>query len=255
MQEELLSEKRLRQIDILRLRYETEAKEREIERLRREKAVQKTMIAAAALGLVFAGVSLSAVYRSFRLRTRMNSELSRKNLELASAYSRVEELSRIDDLTGLANRRAMIETLQNEQVRSVRTVRAFGLILGDIDDFKGWNDRCGHECGDAILVELSMRFQRALREQDLASRWGGEEFLILLPDTNLSGSERVAEKLRRTINNEPFVWKNLNIDLTMTFGVCEGGAVPIDAALRMADNALYDGKRLGKNRVQAFSGG
>ncbi len=255
VQEELLSEKRLRQIDILRLRYETEAKEREIERLRREKAVQKTMIAAAALGLVFAGISLSAVYRSFRLRTRMNSELSRKNLELASAYSRVEELSRTDDLTGLANRRAMLETLQSEQARSVRTGRAFGLILGDIDDFKGWNDRCGHECGDAILVMLSMRFQRGLREQDLASRWGGEEFLILLPDTNLAGSERVAEKLRLVINREPFVWKSLSIDLTMTFGVCEGGGVPIDAALRMADNALYEGKRLGKNRVEAYSGG
>lgn len=250
LHEEVMAEKRVRQIDVLRLRYETEAKEREIERLRRDRAVQRIMIFGAAAGLVLAGVSLSSVYRSVRLRTRVNRELSGKNAELAKAYDRVEELSRTDELTGLANRRAMVERLTAEQARSARNGRGFGLILGDIDNFKAWNDRYGHECGDAILVELSNRLRKTLREQDLASRWGGEEFLILLPDTDPDGCVHVAEKLREVICGKPFLWKGCMIDLTMTFGACEGGHVPIDEALRGADSALYKGKHRGRNRVE-----
>jgi len=250
LHDEVMAEKRLRQIDVLRLRYETEAKEREIERLRRDRAVQRTMIFGAAAMLVLAGISLSSVYRSVRLRTRVNRELSGKNTELAKAYERVEELSRTDDLTGLANRRAMVERLTGEQARSARNGRGFGLILGDIDNFKACNDKYGHECGDVILVELSNRLRRALREQDLASRWGGEEFLILLPDTEPDGCARVAEKLRELVCSKPFVWKGCMIDLTMTFGACEGGRVPIDEALRVADRALYKGKNKGRNRVE-----
>lgn len=250
IRDEFLAEKRLRQIDILRLRYETEAKEREIERLRRDRAVQRMMIAGAAAGLILAGVSLSAVYRSVRLRTRVNRELNAKNNELASAYSKVEELSRTDELTGLANRRAMMERLSNEQARYARNGRHFGLILGDIDDFKSWNDRCGHACGDYLLEQLSERLKTAIREQDLASRWGGEEFLVLLPDTEMEGSVRVAEKLRARVSAAPFTWQEHTIRLTMTFGVCQGGPVPVDEALRLADTALYKGKRLGKNRVE-----
>jgi diguanylate cyclase (GGDEF)-like protein len=250
LHEEVMAEKRVRQIDVLRLRYETEAKEREIERLRRDRAVQRIMIFGAAAGLLLAGISLSSVYRSVRLRTRVNRELSGKNAELAKAYERVEELSRTDELTGLANRRAMVERLTSEQSRSARNGRGFGLILGDIDNFKAWNDRFGHECGDAILVELSTRLRKALREQDLASRWGGEEFLILLPDTCPEGCTRVAEKLRELICGKPFVWKGCMIDLTMTFGACMGGHAPIDEALRVADSALYKGKHKGRNRVE-----
>ncbi|MFO7627253.1 MAG: diguanylate cyclase, partial [Candidatus Fermentibacteraceae bacterium] len=250
LHEGLTAEKRVRQIDVLRLRYETEAKEREIERLRRDRAVQRIMIFGAAAGLLLAGVSLSSVYRSVRLRTRVNRELSGKNTELAKAYEKVEELSRTDELTGLANRRAMVERLTGEQARSARNGRGFGLILGDIDNFKAWNDKYGHECGDAILVELSYRLRKALRAQDLASRWGGEEFLILLPDTDPEGCTRVAEKLRELICGKPFVWKGCMIDLTMTFGTCEGGKAPIDEALRVADSALYRGKHKGRNRVE-----
>lgn len=242
LQEEILSGKRVRQIDILRLRYETEAKELEIERLRREKSVQKTLITGAALGLLLAGITISSVYRGIRLRTRVNREL-------ASAYSKVEELSRTDDLTGLANRRAMIERLGHEEARYRRSGRKFGLILGDIDGFKSWNDRCGHECGDGILVELASRLRREMREQDLLSRWGGEEFLALLPDTDLAGTAGAAEKLRQALEARPFLWKGWKIPLTMTFGVCEGGGLPVDEALRMADSALYRGKKSGKNKV------
>ncbi len=244
--EEFLSENRVRELDILRVRYETEAKEWEIERLRREKTTQQKMIAAAAAGLFLAGVSLVLFYRNVRFRTRLNRELE-------EAYSRVERLSQIDTLTGLANRRAMMRSLSNEQTRSSRTGRDFGLIMADIDSFKQVNDRHGHACGDEVLIEVAKRVMQALRNQDVASRWGGEEFLLLLPETSLQSSVKVAEKIRILVEKTPFIWKNVSIHLSMTFGVSAGGMIPVDEAIQLADSALYQGKREGKNRVNSVS--
>jgi len=242
LSEELLSEKRVREIDILRVRYETEAKEREIELLRRERTIQRRMIVGAVVGLAFTGISLVLVYRNVRFRIRVNREL-------ADAYSRVEKLSQADTLTGLANRRAMMECLAAEQTRSSRTGRSFGLIMTDIDNFKQVNDHYGHACGDKILVEVSKRLENALRKQDITSRWGGEEFLLLLPETSLHSAVEVANKTKALIENTPFICNNVSINLTMTFGVSEGGLIPVEDAIQLADTALYRGKRTGKNSV------
>jgi diguanylate cyclase (GGDEF)-like protein len=244
---ELLSEKRIREIDILRVRYETEAKEREIELLRRERTIQRRMMVGAVVGLAFTGISLVLVYRNVRFRIRVNREL-------ADAYSRVEKLSQIDTLTGLANRRAMMKSLAAEQTRSSRTGRTFGLIMTDIDDFKQVNDRYGHACGDEILVEVSKRLENALRNQDITSRWGGEEFLLLLPETSLHSAVKVANKTRALIEDTPFICSNVSINLTMTFGVSQGGIIPVEDAIQLADTALYRGKRTGKNSVNFQSG-
>ncbi|MCD4709153.1 MAG: GGDEF domain-containing protein [Candidatus Sabulitectum sp.] len=242
LREELLSEKRIRELDLLRIRYETEAKERKIELLRRERTIQRRMIAGALVGLAFAGISLALVYRNVRFRTRVNKEL-------ADAYSRVEKLSQADTLTGLANRRAMMKSLADEQARSSRTGRGFGLIMTDIDDFKQVNDRFGHACGDEILLQVAKCLENALRNQDIASRWGGEEFLLLLPETSLHSAVKVAEKTRALIANTPFIWNNISINLTMTFGVSTGGGIPVDDAVQLADTALYQGKHSCKNSV------
>ncbi len=243
--EEFLSENRVRELDILRVRYETEAKEWEIERLRREKTTQQKMITAAAAGLVLAGVSLVLFYRNVRFRTRVNRELK-------DAYSRAERLSRVDTLTGLANRRAMMRSLSEEQTRSSRTARNFGLVMADIDSFKLVNDHHGHACGDEVLKEVAKRLKRSLRNQDVASRWGGEEFLLLLPETSLQRSIKVAEKIRSLVERTPFQWKNVSIHLSMTFGVSVGGLIPVDEAIQLADSALYTGKSEGKNRVSSL---
>lgn len=242
LRSELLSEKRTRELDILRIRYETETKEHKIELLRRERTIQRRMIAGSVVGLALAGISLIQVYRNVRFRTRVNKEL-------ADAYSRVEKLSQIDTLTGLANRRAMLESLESEQTRSSRTGRGFGLIMADIDDFKQVNDHYGHACGDAVLVEVSKRLKESLRTQDVTSRWGGEEFLLLLPETSLSHAAKVANKIRKIMEHSPFKWNGISIDLTMTFGVSAGGNVPVYDAIQQSDDALYRGKRNGKNRV------
>ncbi len=244
LREDLLSEKRVRELDILRIRYETEAREREIEQLRTEKQIQRRMIAGTAAGLVFAGISLVLVYRNARFRSKINRELK-------DAYSRVEKLSKADSLTGLANRRAMMRSLEIEQNRSSRTGRSYGLIMADIDDFKKVNDRYGHSCGDEILIRVSRRLEKLLRKQDIISRWGGEEFLLLLPETSLRHSVEVAGKIRSLIKRTPFRCKNGSIRLTMTFGVSEGGKIPPDDAIQLADKALYRGKRLGKNCVSS----
>ena len=247
LNEELLSEKRVREIDILRVRYETEAKEREIELLRRERTIQRRMMVGAVLGLALTGISLALVYRNVRFRIRVNREL-------ADAYSRVEKLSQADYLTELANRRAMMKSLAAEQTRSSRTGRGFGLIMTDIDNFKQVNDRFGHSCGDEILVEVSKRLVKALRNQDITSRWGGEEFLLLLPETSLQSAVKVAKKTRALIEDTPFICNNVSINLTMTFGVSEGGMISVENAVQLADTALYRGKRAGKNCVKFQSG-
>jgi diguanylate cyclase (GGDEF)-like protein len=208
IQKEQLSEKRLRQIDVLRLYYETEERERKIE------------------------------------------QLNLANLELARAYSEAEELTRTDALTGLGNRRAALEWLANRQELFNRTGRGFSLILADIDRFKSCNDSFGHDAGDEVLIQLAARMKRALRKNDLAVRWGGEEFLILLPETHMEDAALVADNLRRTIQAEPFQAGEHTIPLTMTFGLCQGGGVPVEAAIRNADRAMYRGKHLGRNRVE-----
>jgi len=244
LREEFLSEKRIRELDILRVRYETEAKELEIGQLKKQRAVQRRMTTGALTGLFFAGISLVLAVRNVRFRTRVNRELE-------NAYSRVEKLSQLDTLTGLANRRAMMESIKSEQTRSSRTGKSFGLIMADIDKFKQVNDRYGHACGDEVLVEVSRRLQSAFREQDITSRWGGEEFLILLPETSLRGAVKVAEKTRALIADTPVLWNDRSLNITLTFGVSEGGSVPIDEAVQMADKALYEGKRNGRNRVES----
>ncbi len=249
LSEELHSEKRMRELDVLRIRYETEKTDRQISRLKRERAIQRRMIAGAVSGFLITGFSFLSVYRSMSLRTRANKELESKNIELAGAYSRVEKLSRTDTLTNLANRRAMMELLALEDTRSTRSGRTYGLIIADIDGFKQVNDSFGHACGDEVLVQLSEAFKLELRAQDVPARWGGEEFLFLLPDTTLAGAGKVAEKIRVCVDSTIFKWKKHRVQLTMTFGVAEGGSVPFDKVILAADRALYSGKRKGKNIV------
>lgn len=184
-----------------------------------------------------------------------NEEIERQKEELGVAYRKMESLARTDPLTNLSNRRDFYEKLVYEKFRSERGNKAFSLVLGDIDNFKSYNDRFGHDCGDFILVETANIIKSVVRKQDVVGRWGGEEFILLLPEATLSGGERVAESIRQKIAEESFCFNKNRFSLTMTFGVSEfDGFSDIDPCIKMADEALYLGKIKGKNCVVLAGG-
>lgn len=159
-----------------------------------------------------------------------------------------------DPLTGAANRRALNAELDRTLARAARTGQPVALLMVDIDWFKRVNDAWGHQAGDAVLAELVRRLQGRLRHYDLLARFGGEEFVALLPDTALEGARAVAEDLRRTVAATPFAVLGHEITVTVSVGVAdlrpevEAGAA--DLLLGASDRALYRAKQNGRNRVE-----
>ena len=159
-----------------------------------------------------------------------------------------------DELTGLANRRHCEERLLAEIARSERYDTPLGVIVGDIDEFKAANDTHGHAFGDLVLRRFADVLRGTLRDVDLIGRWGGEEFLIVLPETTLDGAIEAAERIRTGFAAVELGPEDARVTMTASFGVA--GFVPGSDALelvRAADDALYDAKRRGKNRVKAAS--
>ena len=188
--------------------------------------------------LIFAGGGLAAIiaglwgYWTYRLR-RLNSALL--------------HISNTDSLTGLANRQKLSSALAEAMMDSHRYERPFSLLLLDVDNFKRVNDTFGHLAGDAVLQALSAITQRALRPGDIAGRWGGEEFLVLLPDTSAAEALELADKLRRSLGEHDFAD---GLRCTVSIGVAEMRREDtVDNIIHRADTALYSAKNAGKNRV------
>ena len=161
-----------------------------------------------------------------------------------------ERLSKYDPLTQLMNRRAINEELENELNRFQRNNKAFTVIITDIDHFKNFNDTHGHDCGDAVLKEVAVTLKNNIRKMDKVARWGGEEFLFLLPETEEPQGALVAEKLRERIEDLIFTWKNQELQITMSFGLCQlREDLPLEECLKAADEALYRAKEAGRNKV------
>jgi len=158
--------------------------------------------------------------------------------------------SRTDPLTGLYNRRYIMKMIENEFISYRRNEKKFALIMADIDFFKEINDTYGHDCGDRVLKAISKSLQDAVREQDFVSRWGGEEFLILLPETEIEGAQILADRIRGMIEEQIIEYNGFQVSITMTFGVVvnEDDEI-IEDIIKKADKALYEGKNRGKNCV------
>lgn len=175
-------------------------------------------------------------------------------LRFKTAMDRIVEISRIDELTELLNRRAFYERLEDEHERFKRTNQPYSLVMMDIDHFKEVNDTYGHSAGDRILRGFSERLRSHTRKVDILGRFGGEEFILLLPETDHEGAQNLAEKLRETIAEAPFSLDGQTVNITASFGVTtQGSSDPLsyEELIKATDEAMYDAKADGRNCVKA----
>ncbi|MEA1053489.1 diguanylate cyclase [Lamprobacter modestohalophilus] len=171
------------------------------------------------------------------------------HLRLKHYWEYLKELTRIDPLTGLLNRRAMCEQLEAERSRALRTGSTYALLMGDIDHFKPVNDNNGHRCGDAVLSAVATLLKERVRRSEQVCRWGGEEFLLLLPDTDAAGAAVLADALRSAMAESAFACDdNRALHITLSFGImADHGERTVDACISKADDALYAAKNAGRD--------
>lgn len=170
--------------------------------------------------------------------------------QLMELNSRLEMMARTDLLTGLANRWEMTTRIEEEMSRVARHRKTFSILLIDIDRFKEVNDKYGHLCGDRVLRALADTFRANIRIEDICCRWGGEEFLFILPEADLPNARLFADKILDTVRKMSINWEGGEIKVTVSGGY--GMYLPdetIDEALRRIDNALYQAKSSGRDQI------
>ena len=166
-----------------------------------------------------------------------------------------QKLARLDMLTGVPNRRALMDGLERMFAQASRDQRPVALLMVDIDHFKRVNDTYGHLAGDAVLVAVATCLSQGLRAQDAMGRYGGEEFLIVLPGTDTAGAARLAEHLRQRVEKMVVPWAGQEVRVSISIGVhaqVPDGASRADAMIETADQAMYAAKRAGRNRVEVL---
>jgi two-component system cell cycle response regulator len=185
---------------------------------------------------------------------RVRTQIKRKRYSdcLRMRLEESVELAVIDALTGLHNRRYMETHLRTLVEEATSSARPLSVLVADIDYFKRINDTYGHDAGDAVLREFAARFRRNTRDMDLACRLGGEEFVIVMPDTSLDHATQVGERLRACIAGDPFqinAVERIHVTASVGLATLEGCGDTPEAIFKRADNALYAAKRNGRNRV------
>jgi len=189
-----------------------------------------------------------------KIRIEDNIEFTAVIRDISEKNKLLEELllsSSKDSLTNLNNRRAFTKYLDVEITRAKRFMRGFSLMMLDIDHFKLINDKFGHSCGDAALVAFSNTLTNSIREIDTACRWGGEEFLILLPEISKTSALTVAEKIRQNVEDMETHYKGDKIKFTVSIGLdyFSGDDVEINTIINKVDKCLYKAKNTGRNKI------
>lgn len=180
----------------------------------------------------------------------LRGKLRQRNLELQEAMAKIEEMANLDSLTGIWNRRRLFHILSQEANRFSRAHAPFSVCLMDIDHFKQVNDAHGHQAGDEILRLIAREISGNLRCIDCFGRYGGEEFLMVLPQTTLEGATVKAERVRQQVESLRFPDISENFRVTISIGVAEYRVEEdIDDTLARADKCLYAAKDLGRNRI------
>jgi diguanylate cyclase (GGDEF)-like protein len=175
--------------------------------------------------------------------------------QLESANAQLQELAQCDGLTGLLNRRYWEQCLAHEFARHLRYDIATSLVIFDIDHFKSVNDTYGHQAGDEVIREVARVTKQLARETDFAGRYGGEEFVVLLPDTDLQGARQFAERLRNAIERLRVDHQSGLLSFTVSLGVAciDSNMTDHGALVEQADKALYSSKENGRNRTTVYS--
>ena len=183
---------------------------------------------------------------------RLRDALKRQKAELREALARNEALAQRDELTGLANRRHMAALIESERERCERLGGRFSLAVLDIDRFKRINDTHGHPTGDLVLKAFAQEALAVIREADVLARWGGEEFMLMLPDTRLTAARLGLERLRTRVEALRVAHGGGELAFTLTAGLVEyTPGEPLVEAIARADRALYQAKQQGRNKVVA----
>jgi diguanylate cyclase (GGDEF)-like protein len=195
---------------------------------------------------------LEARVRAMLRIKRLQDELDQKNRELEVANKRLRKLSITDGLTGLFNHRHVHELLRDEWERSLRSGEPVGVAMLDLDRFKSINDTYGHPTGDVVLYETARIISETAREIDMVGRYGGEEFIAILPNTDEEAAAHFAERVREQVEAHLYRDEDNEIRMTVSCGVASApreGIESPEALLKMADEALYSAKTSGRNRV------
>jgi diguanylate cyclase (GGDEF)-like protein len=182
---------------------------------------------------------------------RMRDRLRRQKLELEAALAHIHRLATHDDLTGLVNRRHMQELLENERMRLERSEQDWCVALLDLDHFKSVNDAHGHAIGDEVLRALSRHAHTLIRRTDVLARWGGEEFVLLLPNTPIGMAVTSLERLREHFHATPLVVQGIELPVSFSAGLTEHlRGETVAQTLERADKLCYAAKTLGRNRIE-----
>ncbi len=189
--------------------------------------------------------------RHLRELTELRHDLEIRNRELQAMSKKFEKMAFTDALTGLPNRRFALEHVTQLWELFRRSEQVFACTICDVDHFKQINDGYGHECGDQVLVQVAARLRSLARACDQVCRFGGEEFLVISPATDLEGGRLLAERLRTGLEGEAIEYPGFNRSITASFGVAQAdpGMERADLLLKAADEALYGAKEKGRNCV------
>ena len=192
------------------------------------------------------------IYVRLRNKTQQD-DLKKKNRQLEDMLTRVESLAIMDQLTGIFNRRRFEAIFHSEFKRAQRYHVPLSCMMIDIDHFKKINDTFGHQEGDLVLREIAQVIQTTIREVDTPARWGGEEFVVLSPNTTLENGLRAAERVRKAVANHIFKGKE-HTKVTVSIGVAGSPNPDLDTPdklIHAADLAMYEAKKFGRNRVKS----
>ena len=199
------------------------------------------------------GWALSVLlWRKFTTISLQQTQLEKAHAELQSKQKELERLTRQDGLTGLFNRNTFVELSRSELKRAQRQGSATTILLLDLDHFKRVNDTWGHPAGDAVLRHVATLASTTVRSTDLVGRLGGEEFIVLLPNTSAEAGRKLAEKLRLRLESAPVPWEKATIAVTASFGLASTTPEEkrdFETLYTEADKALYLAKQRGRNRV------